>query len=301
MRDLRLESSCGRSLSTLSSQLSTAMPAPYDPIATLYDGYPGNYLEDIVFFAEEAAASGGPVLELGAGTGRLSLCLAAIGIDVVALDHSLATLQVLRRKRAEGAPLAGRVWPVAADMRQFAFRQAFPLAIVPFRTFLYLLTVEDQERALRTIRAHLAPGGTLILAFFVPPREIIARGRTPEMEAARFPAPDGHGEVVAWSWTEFGEDQVFVSHLRYEWRDAADRTTRTLAHAMRARYIFPEEVPPLLARCGYAVTASYGGFQRQPLDSRATEQVWGAVPETLSPIPYPLSPGASPCASPSPG
>ena len=91
---------------------------------------------------------------------------------------------------------------------------------MPFRTFLYLVTAEDRERALLAIREHLAPGGKLILAFFVPPREIIALGRTPEVQGARFPAPEGEGDVVAWSWTEFHEDQRFVSHLRYEWRDA---------------------------------------------------------------------------------
>ncbi len=171
------------------------MLAPYDPIAELYDGYPGDYLEDIVFFAEEAIASGGPVLEIGAGTGRLSLCLAAVGVEVVGIDASVEVLRVLVRKRARQAPLRAPVWPIAADMRNFALRRKFPLVIVPFRTFLYLLTNEDRERALRTIRAHLAPGGKLILAFFVPPHEIVSLDRTPEVLAARFPAPEGEEEV----------------------------------------------------------------------------------------------------------
>jgi SAM-dependent methyltransferase len=252
------------------------MPAPYDPIAELYDGYPGNYAEDIVFFAQEAVAAGGPVLELGAGTGRLSLCLAAVGSEVVGLDLSVEALRVLRRRQAQEEPLRGQVWPIAADMRQFALRQQFPLAIVPFRTFLYLLTREDQERALRAIRAHLTPGGKLILAFFVPPPQIVSLKRTPTIEAARFPAPEGEGEVVARSWTEFEPDQRFVSHLIYEWRNGRDRVTRTLTHALAARYIFPEEMPPLLERCGYVATEAYGGFQHQPLDAASTEQIWTA-------------------------
>ncbi len=255
------------------------MPAPYDPIAQLYDFYPGNYLEDILFFAEEATASGGPVLEIGAGTGRLSLCLAVLGIDVVGLDLSVGALRVLREKQARQGRLKGRVWPVAADMRQFALLRTFPLVIVPFRTFLYLLTREDQERALGAMRAHVAPGGKLILAFFVPPREIIAQGRTPEIEAARFPALEGRGDVVAHSWSEFREDQVFVSHLRYTW----EGTGRTLTHNLAARYIFPQEVPPLLERCGFRVAEVYGGFERQPLDEYATEQVWIAEPVRLRP------------------
>jgi methylation protein MtfA len=92
----------------------------YDAIAELYDGYPGDYAEDILFFAEEAKTAGSPVLEIGAGTGRLSFCLAAVGVDVVALDSSRPMLEVLRARQAQREHLPGRVWPVVADMRDFA-------------------------------------------------------------------------------------------------------------------------------------------------------------------------------------
>ncbi len=120
----------------------------------------------------------------------------------------------------------------------------------------------------------------MILAFFVPPREIVSQERTPEVLAAQLPrSRRGEGEVLAWSWTEFGEDQRFTSHLRYEWQDEEHQTTRTLEHSLTARYLFPEEVPPLLERCGYEVTAVYGDFQRGPLEDDSTEQIWVAVPK----------------------
>ena len=251
--------------------------ATYDPIAELYDGYPGDYTDDILFFAEEAKAAGSPVLEIGAGTGRLSFCLAAVGVDVVGLDNSAAMLRVLDRKRPGREHLPGRVWTVAADMRDFALQREFPLVIVPFRTFLYLLTRDDQERALRAMRRHVAPNGRLILAFLVPPREIIARGRTSEEEVARFPAPESNGEVVARGWTEFEEaQQLFTQHIAYEWRDARDRHVRTFQHSMTARYLFPEEMPPLLESCGLRVAAAYGDFDRRPLEDGAFEQIWVA-------------------------
>ena len=57
----------------------------------------------------------------------------------------------------------------------------------------------------------------------------------------------------------------------------ADRVRRTLNHELTARYLFPEEVPPLLERCGYEVTNVYGDFQRGPLEDDSTEQIWVAV------------------------
>jgi len=262
----------------LEGHRKNAMAAQYDPIAELYDGYPGDYADDLLFFAEEAkAARPRRVLEIGAGTGRLSFCLAALGVEVIGLDNSPAMLRVLRRKQAQREYLPGRVWPVAADMREFALRREFPLVMVPFRTFLYLLTREDQERALRAMRRHVAREGRLMLAFFVPPREIIALGRTPEQEAARFPAPAGGGEVVARGWTEFEQArQLFTQHLTYEWRDQRDRCVRTFQHTLTARYVFPEEMPPLLEACGFRVSAAYGDFDRRPLDEGAFEQIWVA-------------------------
>jgi SAM-dependent methyltransferase len=251
----------------------------YDAIAELYDGYPGNYLEDIVFFVEEANQAGSPVLEVGVGTGRLALCLAAAGLDVVGIDSSPAMLRVLARKRKAAGEVSGRISVLAADMRAFALRQRFRMAIVAFRTFLYLLTRADQRRALRAIRRHLTPGGRLAMSFFVPPRELIARGRTDEGEMTRFLAPEATGEVVAYDWTEFVPTrQRVISHITYEWRDEGERTTRRLQQDMPARYVFPDEVPPLLETCGYRVLAAYGGFDRRPLADDSREQVWIAEP-----------------------
>ncbi len=249
--------------------------AQYDPIAELYDGYPGNYLEDIPFFVEEAGRAGSPVLEIGVGTGRLALCLAAAGVEVVGIDSSPAMLRVLRRRLAQFPHLKPQVRAVAADMRRFALREKFRLALVPFRTFLYLLTREDQRRALRAIRAHLEPGGRVVLAFFVPRRELISRGRTEPAEMARFAGPDG-ATISAWDWTELLADQRVVSHITYRWLDEQGSVIRELEHALTARYVRPEEMPPLFEECGFRVAARYGDFGRGPLTADSREQIWVA-------------------------
>jgi len=266
---------CG---SSLGSSLRSEVAGQYEGIAELYDGYPGNYLEDIVFFTEEAEASGGAVLEIGVGTGRLALCLAAAGIEVVGIDSSPAMLRRLAGRKAEFPGLRGKVWAVAADMRAFALRRRFALAMVPFRTFLYLLTRADQRAALRAIHRHLRPEGRLVMSFFVPPAELLARGRTERQEAARFAAPGAEGEVVAYDWTEFDRRRRrVISHITYEWRSGRG-PERRLARTLVARYIFPEEVPPLLESCGYRVAAAYGGFDRRPLTCESREQIWVAEP-----------------------
>jgi len=258
---------------------SLAPETQYDPIADLYDGYPGDYLEDLLFYVEEGKVSRAPVLEIGVGTGRLALCLAAVGVDVIGIDTSLPMLQRLAHKRAGLPEIAPRVRVLAADMRRFALRQRFEVVIMPFRTFLYLLTPADQRLALRSIRQHIEPGGFLVMSFFVPPDDLLNQGRTPRQEMSRFPAPDGEGEIVAYDWAEFIPSQrLIVSHITYEWRDQHDRATRQIEHTMVARYVFPDEVPPMLESCGYRLLHAYGSFAREPLNGKSKEQIWIAEP-----------------------
>jgi ubiquinone/menaquinone biosynthesis C-methylase UbiE len=139
--------------------------------AETYDrdvGSAADAMGDVPFYLElarEAAALGQPVLELGCGTGRVTIPIAQAGVEVVGLDNAPAMLNVARRKAAAAA-LDVR-W-VQGDMRSFALDQRFGLVIIPFRSFLHLLTEADQLNCLACIRKHLLPGGRLALNFFAP-------------------------------------------------------------------------------------------------------------------------------------
>ena len=89
----------------------------------------GDYREDLALWRSLAAQTGGPVLDIGAGTGRVTLELAASGVSVVALDVDGALLAALRH-RARGLP----VETVVADARRFTLRQRFSLVLVPMQT-----------------------------------------------------------------------------------------------------------------------------------------------------------------------
>jgi len=148
--------------------------------AEAYDadmGRAADAMDDVPFYVElarEAALTGQAVLELGCGTGRVTIPIAQAGVEVVGLDNAPAMLNVARRK----ATTAGvDVRWVAADMRSFKLEQRFGLVIVPFRSFLHLLTDADQRACLERIHEHLLPGGRLALNFFV--QKLAARSPTP--------------------------------------------------------------------------------------------------------------------------
>jgi SAM-dependent methyltransferase len=117
----------------------------------------GGYVEDLPLWRELAGA--GPVLDLGCGTGRVALDLAAHGVPVVGLDLDQVLLDELER-RAGDLP----VETVRADARDFDLGRRFPVALAPMQTMQLLGGPEGRAGLLRCAKAHLEPGGVLALA-----------------------------------------------------------------------------------------------------------------------------------------
>src|SRR5687768_15985173 len=153
-----------------------AVDDEYGEIADLYDHVvPYHDRADVAFFVEAAVVAGGPVLEVGCGTGRILIPTARAGVDVTGVDLSPRMLDVCRR-RLDGEPeqVRRRARLVQADMRRFDLEQRFTLVTMPFRPFQHLLTVEHQLTCLANVRAHLADAGTLIVDLFNPSLDMLA-------------------------------------------------------------------------------------------------------------------------------
>jgi SAM-dependent methyltransferase len=119
----------------------------------------GGYDLDLPLWRELADREGSPILDIGAGTGRVTLELARRGHEVVALDRSAELLEALRERAAGLA-----VTTVAADARDFAIDRRFPIVVVPMQTLQLLDGPDGRGRCLACVRAHLAPGGLLAVA-----------------------------------------------------------------------------------------------------------------------------------------
>ncbi len=167
----------------------------YDRIARLYDPWSLSVTEDVSFYVERARRSGGPVVELGVGTGRIAVPIAVEGIRVIGVDLSDGMLEVAR----EQATLAGiAVGPgLELDLRYGDFRdppveETVPLVIIPFRSLLHMQTDEDRRAVLRSVRRMLEPGGTFIFDVFCPGPEDISEthGRWLEREPGIFERAD---------------------------------------------------------------------------------------------------------------
>jgi SAM-dependent methyltransferase len=122
----------------------------------------GTYTEDLAFWRALAERFGGPVLDIGAGTGRTTLELAAAGHSVTAIDLHDDLLEELRA-RAGGLD----VTTIVADARAFGLGGDFPLVIVPMQTIQLLGGPDERASFLECAGFHLAPGGVLAIAIAV--------------------------------------------------------------------------------------------------------------------------------------
>ena len=240
----------------------------YSASAEFYDYVPPySDRPDIAFWTDVAVESGGPVLEVGCGTGRVLIPIARAGIEVVGLDLSQSMLATCRRKLAEEpADVRARVTLVEADMRDFQLDRRFALATMPFRPFQHLIAVEEQMACLGAIQRHLMPGGRLVLDLFNPSLPaLVDDSRSEEYgDEPEFVMPDGRRVVrrfrtVRRDWLE----QVQYVELIYYVTHPDGRQER-LVHGFPMRYLFRYEAEHLLARCGFRLEALYADYDRRP-------------------------------------
>ena len=135
------------------------MISDFDQWANLYDRVYDDVTCDIPFYLNEASKINGSVLELGCGTGRMTIPMAKVAIDVTGVDISPAMICKLREKAASsGVILKSHVM----DMRYLKLDQIYQLVVVPYRGFQSIMDVKGQEKCLNSIHHHVKHAAKLL-------------------------------------------------------------------------------------------------------------------------------------------
>ncbi len=233
------------------------MPDEYEGVlARNYDALYGVMRDpsgDAAFYRALAEESGGPVLELGCGTGRVLLPIAALGIPCVGVDASPAMLAALRAKNPPPnlELVEGRMETFDLGARRFR------LVTAPFRAFLHLLDVPSQLAALANIRRHLTPGGAFAFDIFDPKLAwIMAPGENERLDAT-FTIDGVETSRFAKVRTDLAT-QIMDVTFRFEPAQTDGNTT------VRLRWFYRYEMEHLLARAGFTDVTIYGGYDRRP-------------------------------------
>lgn len=246
---------------------------PYDD-AVLYDLEYADHVEDVEHYLALARASGGPVLELGCGTGRLTIPIARQGVAVVGVDRAEAMLGALHRKLAAAPrPVRSRVTTVRADYlgpQPPSFAEApFAAVLWPFNALHHCPDGEAVVEALRRIGGWLRPGAPIGLDCYLPDRELYDRDPDERYEPRTFRHPVTGERIDSWEqgwWDEPGRIHHVV--YVYRWPDGTERRTH-----LRLRMFELDELHRLFSRAGWRVVREAEDFQGAPLSRRPLKWV----------------------------
>jgi len=227
--------------------------ADYDSIAGIYDTWSASVTEDVDFYVEEALASGGTVVELAVGTGRIAVPMARAGVHVIGVDQSAGMLAVARAyAEREGVPELVELR--RGDLLRPPVDEHVALVTCPFRSLLHLESADEKLSALKVAHGLLTPEGRFVFDVFAPSRDDIEE-------------TDGR-------WLE-REPDIFE---RADWDERARTLTLSVrsgeaATAFTLHWLSEPEWRALLEQARFEVEALYGWFDRRPFDG-GEDMIW---------------------------
>lgn len=246
----------------------------WDEYAAFYDWENARTLgrRDVPFWQRLAVAAGGSVLELGCGTGRISIPLARAGVDLVGIDRSSPMLDRARR-RLRRAHLTERVRLIRGDIRLLPFRSArrrgFTMVMAPYGVLQSLLRERDLAAALESVGRVLRRGGVFGLELVADLPAWQEYRRRVSLSGWRQRRGGTHVTLVE-TVRQDRRRRLTIFDQEFTERHGRRRTTRRFALAFRTLSV--PQMTRRLEHSGFQVTAVLGDYDGRPWDSRA--EVW---------------------------
>lgn len=228
----------------------------------LYDAQYAHYRDDLAFYQKLAEDYGGPVLELGSGTGRVTAALAQAGHQVVGVELSAAMLERARERSSQQVTL------LQGDMRKLdlpeTLPQRFPLVIAPFNTLMHAYTLAEQDATFASVRRHLAAGGLFALDLYNPDFGALGVLRR-EAEWQQV----GGAQAELFLVQHHDPDAQLVESRYYLDEVAPDGQLRRQRAVLKQRYYTRFELERALRQAGFSQLRFFGGFERQRYSHKA--------------------------------
>lgn len=238
--------------------------------------------QDVAHYVALAKRSGGPVLELGVGTGRIAFAIAKAGIAVVGIDQMPPMLERARERMQRLPKRAQKLITLeAGDLKTLQLGSRFPLVTAPFNVLMHLYSQADIDGALSTVRSHLEPGGHFALDVLLPDTGALARDPTRIYRSRPIKHPrDGRRYTYA---EAFYYDPVSQVQQISTVLEAVDDPTQQHMSQLCHRQFFPQELRAHLHCGGFEVLHHGGDFEGGPLHPLSESQVLVARPRKTGP------------------
>lgn len=234
-----------------------------------------NLRDDIPFYVEYAKKVGGEVLDLGCGTGRVSLALARQGIKVTGIDLSCQMLDVFKQKNDNELGLKDNITLIHGNMAYFNLGKKYGLIIAPFRVFQALTDNKDIESALICICNHLSDNGLFIINVFKPYAVMDDSWCYDEkVQWERIDEATGN-YVVRKHWGDKidVDNQIIYPHFAYEVTDKNGIKER-FAEDLRLKYYYENQLEEVVTKSGFTIYERFGWYNKQSIEEANRELIF---------------------------
>ncbi|MFC1742672.1 methyltransferase domain-containing protein [Candidatus Riflebacteria bacterium] len=233
-----------------------------------YYDFDSEFKDDIPFYLKHAGLSGGAVLELACGTGRILIPMAIAGLKIYGIDISDGMLNICRQKIKESkTPLNAHIQKM--DMADFNLAEKdFSFIFIAFRSFMHLFSQEAQLSCLRNVYRHLRPGGKFIVDLYAPVLRLLTHERDGEFELRREFTLANNNRVERWDRYLKGDivKQLQRCEMRFAEYSPAGELLKEKILPMITRYTFPYEMQLLLEKVGFTVEGIYRDYDENKYD-----------------------------------
>ena len=240
--------------------------AEYVQYAQIYDALFDDLNDDVRFYtglARREISTGGEILELGIGTGRLAEKLILAGHNLTGIDVST---EMLARAQIRLAPYKERCSLVQADVRTLSLDRQFSLVVAPYGMVAHLLTDEDRRAAFRSIYKHVRPGG--VFCFDDMPDWLAGPEDSTRLELSKTGTDPATGLPVRLmtNLIPVADEPLSVRYDIIDWLKG-DRVSRRLIVRVVFRNVALKDELRMLEEAGFEKVELLGGFDGRPFDA----------------------------------
>lgn len=231
----------------------------------IYDAI-NDFTSDLPFYRKWCEISGGSVLELCCGTGRITIPLAKAGVEVTGLDFTESMLSVARQKAMLDS--VDVTW-ILGDIREFHLGRVFDLILIPFNSLQNIYSTADVQKVFSRVKAHLKPGGYFIFSVFNPSLEyIVDCSRSPRIYRKKL--PDGRELTISESCVYDSAHQVNC----FTWLHKFSGSDEEFPQRLDMRCFYPLEMDALLHYNGWQVIHKFGKFDEELFHAASPYQIY---------------------------
>ena len=222
---------------------------------------------DINFFLKHAKQTGGPILELAAGTGRIAMPLLVNGFQYVGIDLSPEFVDRANKKISRFGDL-GEI--VIGDMRDFDLGKMFNFIFLLFNSIFHLMNEDDIRSCLTCIHKHLNENGKFLIDMFVPNSKFLFRDYNKFYPVGEYKDNEGHAIIVK-EKNKYDPDTEINSITWYIYRD---KRTEPEIYCFDHYMIPPERIQRLLKDTGFIIENIFGDYDKNPFNENSKLQIY---------------------------